>query len=164
MFTLEAGSAKTSGVPSTRTRSLVGSSVASASLMGFKWPGVGAGAAPERASETPRPDGDGDGEEDGGEGDSDETAWAGTDNAIPAQMQERAVLHRGRAQRRVGGGRSVIVERYNDSEEREERQCQSCEKEGEIACRGDVAVGVCKGGCVELQFLGRGKGNGCEDG
>lgn len=45
----------------------------------------------------------------------------------------------------------------------EERDCVSCEEEGRVVCRGDVAIGVCEGGCVERQFVGRGRGNGCED-
>lgn len=50
-----------------------------------------------------------------------------------------------------------------DHDGAEKRECTPCDQKGKAACRGDVAIGVCKGGCVEYQFLGRGQGNGCED-
>ena len=106
-----------------------------------------------------------------------EVAWAGTDNAIPAQLHDRSLPH---LSSQPLQSESAAVPRvqifWRDSVRRappqnldighdgaEERECTSCDEEGKAACRGDVAIGVCKGGCVEYQFLGRGQGNGCED-
>lgn len=89
------------------------------------------------------------GEVDGG---GDGTAWAGVDAALSARFRYLRALPTMRARRQ---GRDVGQELVGD--------CTLCEEEGRVFCRGDVAVGVCEGGCVEVRFLGRGKGNGCED-
>ncbi len=148
-------SVPTSAVPGTVNESPVRPGVSAGSgepLRGFEWPGTGVGVAGSLASDR------------GYAVDDDETAWAGMDNAIPVQMQDRLVRGRGQAQTRVGTARSMIEERSDNVEMREERRCQPCKEEGEIACRGEVAIGVCKSVCVRFQFLGRGKGNGCENG
>ena len=106
-----------------------------------------------------------------------EVAWAGTDNAIPAQLHGRSLPH---PSSQPLQSKSAAVPRvqmfWRDSirgtppqnldighDRAETRECTPCDEEGKAACRGDVAIGVCKGGCVEYQFLGRGQGNGRED-
>jgi hypothetical protein len=118
------------------------------------------------------------------------TAWSGTDNAIPAQMHDPALqartlpwlspppVHSASAavQRVRRFWHDVFLRRenvgfVNDTNEwtekkgndgmEEKRDCKPCADEGKVLCQGDVAIGYCRGGCEELQFLGRGPGSGC---
>lgn len=146
-------------------------------MPGFKWPTV------HDSTDSTNNDNKNDSEDDKDEEADANTAWSGTDNAVPAQMHDRslpwlsppppppplqstsaAVRRIQRFWEKIGkredveevvSGKAIVTE--------EKRDCKACEENGRVLCRGDVAIGVCRGGCEELQFLGRGQGNGCED-
>jgi hypothetical protein len=130
-------------------------------------------------------DDDKDKEDDDGD-DDDDTAWAGTDNVIMSQMQGRSLPHLyppplhsisaavpgvqkfwrdsiSRAPARGDKVYSSVGQWGEEANSNVKRSCTPCDEENKVACRGDVAIGICKGGCVEMRFLGRGQGNGCED-
>lgn len=142
-------------------------------MPGSKWPTV------HDSTDGTSNDNKSDSEDDQDEEADENTAWSGVDNAIPAQMHDRSLLWLSppplqstsaavrRIQRFWGkiGKREDVGEVVNDNAAaiEEKRDCKPCEGNGRVLCRGDVAIGVCRAGCEELQFLGRGQGNGCGD-
>lgn len=53
------------------------------------------------------------------------------------------------------------IEKHGTGETEEKKECKPCANEGKVLYYGDSAIGYCRGGCEELQFLGRGPGSGC---